>query len=81
MTPKEKAQDLHTSYRAFLSMPNAPLGDMKDEVAKQCALFAVSELLETLGAINTLEKQEGVIWAVPTVFSLWEEVKKELNKF
>ena len=48
MTPKEKAQELLSTYRFALSIPNAPLGEYKDNIAKQCALIAVDEILNTL---------------------------------
>ncbi len=35
---KEKAQELFTEFRYVLSLPGAPLGDKKDELAIQCAL-------------------------------------------
>ena len=45
MTPKEKALDLIATYRYILSLPNAPLGDNKDAITKQCALIAVDEII------------------------------------
>jgi hypothetical protein len=67
-TPKEKAEELISSYRFTLSIPNAPLGEYKDSIAKQCALIAVDEILN----INSVDKD----------FSLshyWLEVKEEIE--
>ena len=44
MTPKEKAEELFSDYRYILSIPNAPLGELKDDISKSCALIAVDEL-------------------------------------
>ena len=46
MTPKEKAQDLFTTFRYALSHKDAPLGMYKDNIAIQCALMAVEEILK-----------------------------------
>ena len=45
MTPKEKAEELFSTYRYALSIPNAPFGEYKDNVAKQCALIAIDEMI------------------------------------
>ena len=45
MTPKEKANDLFTAFRYALSHKDAPLGMYKDNMAIQCALIAVEEIL------------------------------------
>jgi hypothetical protein len=47
MTPKEKAEDLFSTYRYALSIPNAPLGELKDDIAKKCALITVDEIIES----------------------------------
>jgi hypothetical protein len=66
MTPKEKAEDLFTTYRFSLSIPNAPLGDLKDSIAKQCALIAVEQILEEIFSDYD--------------WQYWNEVKQELEK-
>jgi hypothetical protein len=66
-SPEEKAKELVSNYRFALSIPNAPLGEHKDSVAKQCALIAVDEILN----INSVDKD----------FSLshyWLDVKDEI---
>ena len=45
-TPKEKAQELFTNFRFVLSLPDAPLGENKDVIAKQCALICVDEMYD-----------------------------------
>jgi hypothetical protein len=71
MTPKEKAEELFTTYRFSLSIPNAPLGDLKDSIAKQCALIAVDEIINSRPAItdSQIEYQ-----------NYWQEVKQEIEK-
>ena len=68
MTPKEKAEELFTTYRFSLSIPNAPLGDLKDSIAKKCALIAVDEVLQYSKAHGFIELTE-----------YYEEVKKEIE--
>jgi hypothetical protein len=72
MTPKEKAEELFTTYRFSLSIPNAPLGDLKDSIAKQCALIAVDEIL-SMGIMS-----DSGDWRMAK--SYWEEVKQEIEK-
>ena len=68
MTPKEKAEELFTTYRFSLSIPNAPLGDLKDSIAKQCALIAVDEIINIWEYSDTEEKW----W--------WQQVKQEIEQ-
>jgi hypothetical protein len=69
MTPQEKAIELFSNYRFILSIPNAPLGELKDDIAKQCALIAVDEIL-TADMFMMTEEQE----------KYWEQVKQEIEK-
>lgn len=52
MTPKEKAKELWSTYRFALSIENAPLGEQKDLIAKQCVLIAVDEIIIALKENN-----------------------------
>ena len=72
-TPKEKALDLIATYRYILSLPNAPLGDNKDAIAKQCALIVVDEVY-IIGpwSLETDIKEDSKQY--------WQEVKEELEK-
>ena len=65
MTPKEKAEDLFITYRFALSIPGAALGQLKDDIAKQCALIAVDEILSAIG-FSVMDEY-------------WQEVKQEIN--
>ena len=64
--PKEKAEELFTNYRFLLSIPNAPLGELKDDIAKQCALIAVEQILNVL--------------FLPLEIDYWNQVKEQINK-
>ena len=41
----EKAKELFAKYRFALSIPNAPLGESKDRIAKQCAIICCDEII------------------------------------
>jgi len=75
MTPKEKAVELFSDYRYISSIPNAPLGELKDYMAKQCSLRAVNEILDSYGK----EKSYGYIIS-DKIIPYWEQVKEEINK-
>ena len=62
MTPKEKAQELFDKYSFYTS------GWNYDELAKQCALIAVNEILKQYWSHDTKRRD----W--------WKEVKKEIEK-
>lgn len=64
--PKEIAEELFTNYRFLLSIPNAPLGELKDDIAKQCALIAVEQILNVL--------------FLPLEIDYWNQVKEQINK-
>ena len=69
--PKEKAEELFTNYRFLLSIPNAPLGESKDNIAKQCALIAVDEILDAIVIINDYDFEP--------LNEYWNQVKNEIN--
>jgi len=73
MTPKEKAEDLFSTYRYALSIPNVPLGELKDDVAKKCALIAVDEIMQSLTVLPYGIKYLSHI-------DYLEEVKQEIKK-
>jgi len=80
MDAKEKAEDLFTTYRFALSIPNAPLGEYKDQIAKQCAMIAVDEIIET-----TFMKATYIDWGFVAIQKIsttdyWQEVKEEIEK-
>ena len=73
MKTKEKANELWTTYRFALSIKNAPLGEQKDLIAKQCALIAVEEILECYPAQCPKESYE------MEQHIYWQQVKTEIN--
>ena len=68
MTPKEKAEELWITYRFALSIKNAPLGEQKDLIAKQCALIAVDEILKV------------AFYATDEMYNYYLEVKQEIEQ-
>jgi hypothetical protein len=78
MTPKEKADELFITYRYALSIPNAPLGEHKDQMAKVFALIVVNEIIEELSGMwchyGNIESQ------IEERQSYWLEVKQEIEK-
>jgi hypothetical protein len=78
MTPKEKAEELFITYRYALSIPNAPLSEHKDQIAKVFALIVINEIIEELagmwGHYANIESQ------IEERQSYWFEVKQEINK-
>ena len=72
MTPKEKAEELFSDYRFILSIPNAPLGELKDDIAKSSALIAVDEIINSIVVTN--------LSVAENQFLFWEQVKQEINK-
>ena len=78
MTPKEKAEELFTTYRFCLSIPNAPLGDLKDTIAKQCASIAIDEIIKSnpIFVTSKLEGKDGMHEA----YLYYQEVKQEIEK-
>ena len=73
MTPKEKARELFTIYRFVLSKRNAPLGNQKDLIAKQCALIAVDEVVAQIEPSVSMD-------VISARIEYWEQVKQEIEK-
>jgi hypothetical protein len=72
MTPKEKAKELFGKYAMYLRA-NLRYDEEANEDAKECALIAVDEIVESDWFIPTLrDKHE---WT-----SYWQEVKTEIEK-
>ena len=85
MTPQEKAKELFVEYRFALSLPNAPLGEEKDNVAKQCSLIAVKlERDSLINACIQIEKDWSDMfdleYFVKQVEKNYLEVKQEIEK-
>jgi hypothetical protein len=69
MTPKEKAEKLVKNY---INVVPQDFGGMDKDLAKQCALIAVDEILN-------LEPPE-LSYLEPFSNSWWSEVKQEIEK-
>lgn len=87
MTPKDKAEELMTTYRYILSYPGAPLGENKDEAAQRCALAALEEIInaiDSFGYSGTFydheETRKMTLNDKESPNKYWEEVKQELSK-
>ena len=86
LTHKDKANELWTTYRFALSIKNAPLGEQKDLIAKQCALIAVDE--KYTGIINVIVDLKGrrsiddktFLKALDDMNTEWVELKSEIEK-
>jgi hypothetical protein len=76
MKEKDKAYELIASYRYTLSLPNAPLGDDKDRIAKQCALICVDEILVNIEATIFYHKDS---ISLPFNKSFWLQVRTEIE--
>ncbi len=71
MTPKEKSKEIFDKYWEL----NADFdGLVKYELAKQCALIAVDEILESNPNYPEFKENEG------TAIRFWELVKEEIKK-
>ena len=76
MTPKEKAQELVVKYSIKVevfftedSIPRIVNAQMRLELAKQCALIAVDEILAVTSESYDIDH---INW--------WQEVKQEIEK-
>lgn len=69
-TPQEKAKELVAKYRNIIM---SFLSDrMKKENAKECAIIAVDEIINSVVIIN--------LTVAENQFEYWEQVKEEINK-
>ena len=80
MNAKEKAKELFTTYRFALSIKNAPLGEQKDLIAKQCALIAVDEILNNNCGSHT-DEMNATNSEIYCDEYFWNDVKSELQSF
>ncbi len=81
LTAKEKAKELVSTYYSLISglpinfvskLIALPNGDSYYEIAKQCALIAVDEILKSHYKLFTGVK--------PSIYKYYEEVKSEIEK-
>ena len=69
MTPKEKAKELVDKYSVYTS------GWNYDELAKQCALIAVDEIITAIENVFTKS-----VAKLNSTYRYWQEVKNEIEK-
>jgi hypothetical protein len=73
MTPKEKAKELiHYYIKELLSAKHSINGFVINDLAKQCALIAVDEIINDYNTFPNSFKSKHT--------SYWEEVKNEIEK-
>ena len=70
MTPKEKAKELFNKYYSYLKA-NLMHDEEAIEDAKQCALIAVDELIESTLRFSVQENNNK---------DYWKKVKQEIKK-
>ena len=72
MTPQEKAKELFMDMKYHIPYVHDPTEPSEDKIAKQCALIAVDEIIEShyklLAGVNQ------------SVYNYWQEVKQEIEK-
>jgi hypothetical protein len=64
VAPKQKAEQLYTTYRKILSLPDNPLKHFKPLLVKECAIVAANEAQQV---------------CVASMKEYWNEVKNELT--
>lgn len=74
MTQKEKAESLVNLYRIILMNEDTECGNeiLCTSIAKQCALIAVNEIIDSLQIKN---------YAQADKYEFWNEVKQELETY
>lgn len=80
MITKQKAIDIWSSYRALLSLPNAPLGNKKDQVAKECSLYLVDEIINSSPSLPILSDNGTYGSDIEESLKYWNDVKSEIEK-
>lgn len=78
MNTKEYALELYSEFRYDLSLPGAPLGDLKDELAKKFATITVNHIIES----NTYIDRFGNKCNISQTFdyNFYNEVIEEIKK-
>ena len=74
MTPKEKAEQLVNQYE------HSTYSQVQEELAKQCAIIAVDEMLNNAGFIWGGRDAETGLSARDEYRKYWNEVKQEIEK-
>jgi hypothetical protein len=79
MTPKEKAKRLVENYCHKISLFSS-LEIHYIELAKQCALIAVDEVIKSIPCIPSPIPCEDINDCTIQAREFWQEVKKEIEK-
>jgi hypothetical protein len=79
LTPKEKANELATMHHNLIQDIGGELGQeiLVTILAKQCALFAVDEILKAL-QVPPIENKGSKLYN--SQIEYWQEVKEEIEK-
>lgn len=79
MTPKEKAQALYDKFSLHTTHLLDPEVEKVKWNAKQCALIAVKEIIDTLNDVEAIDQpvHDGKTWI--TANQYWQSVKKEIE--
>jgi hypothetical protein len=72
MTTKEKANELIKNMEFEIPYIHDPTEPQANNIAKQCALIAVDEILESHYFVLSGVK--------PSIYNYWQEVKQEIEK-
>ena len=75
LTPKEKAKELFSKYQNIYLTEDS-MG-IDDELAKECALIAVDEIINSL---ENYGKESDELQNMENDFRYWQEVRQELLK-
>jgi thymidine kinase len=81
MTPKEKAEELVLTY---LRIDNNTKEWFNKHIAKQCALIAVDELInteyQTVSKLLDVIQKNKILLVISLNKDYWQEVKQEIDK-
>ena len=78
LTPKEKAKELFSKYQNIYFTEDS-MG-IDDELAKQCALITVEEIINSSPSLPILSDAGSFVNDIKESTKYWKEVKKELLK-
>ena len=77
LTPKEKAKELFSKYQNIYLTEDS-MG-IDDEIAKQCALIAVDEIINSRPSAPILSDAGSFVNDIEESTEWWKKVKEELE--
>jgi hypothetical protein len=81
MTPKEKAKELCNKFLRTYKVSLFPPFTMASDEAKQCALIAVDEIIQTAPKLDKRNYKNNCSWVESLCnIDYWQEVKSEIEK-